>query len=629
MRAPEAWLGISLCLALGCRSGGPPPSLLTLTGVSPQQLDLGDQLEIAGSGFPEGKPARILFEGTLYRPGMAPVRSARIATATVTQSPRALTVLLDQQLQESFCGKGTAATHTTFRGSVRVEFEPRDPGAPLVTGGLPEVELDLESPLPSPALQRHREAQTAAALSFLGVELANVARGECCVVRAANGRFAASGIQSGDLLRQYNGLNIRSPEDLTPSGRDRTARLVVHRPGLDVPLVREIDVQGFQSAAPSVLAPAIAIVTAVLACLSFLTAPVRRAASWFERTLQGRLPSLGGSTVRLGRPQDYLARALAYLSDETMPHDAALRVLSLLGFGVITALNVLLGLHVEIVSRELDLAVGWIAATSLIVLAALWHGWLAQPPSALKGLRQAGRAALLQLPSLALLVAAVLRAHSVGIDDLVRSQTAAPNGWHVFDNPGLMALTGLALLALVPQIEPTHRGPSFALGRGGSCGSQGTSTLQQGLAWLGSTAHLWYQAVILAILAFGGWNVPGWEDGEPADHLSLQILGVLLLQAKAWALVGVVLVMRWLVGGLALSQATHVSLRIGIPCALVGVLVSEFWNRGVEGWALDWIDDVTEWTLLGWFTCAIAWVMARVIAHMRAPRVELGPSPWI
>src|SRR6185312_57314 len=50
---------------------GPP--LVTVSGLSPTDVEPGDRIAIAGDGFPPGKEARVRFRGTLHRPGERPI----------------------------------------------------------------------------------------------------------------------------------------------------------------------------------------------------------------------------------------------------------------------------------------------------------------------------------------------------------------------------------------------------------------------------------------------------------------------------------------------------------------------------------------------------------------------------
>src|SRR5262245_15258465 len=62
-----AWLG------LACEHPTAPP-LIAADELAPREAEVGDRLEVKGSGFPKGRTARMTFRGTLHRPGEPPTR---------------------------------------------------------------------------------------------------------------------------------------------------------------------------------------------------------------------------------------------------------------------------------------------------------------------------------------------------------------------------------------------------------------------------------------------------------------------------------------------------------------------------------------------------------------------------
>ena len=61
----------------GCVSTEAPPQLLNVLDFAPREAEVGDRLEVIGSGFPEGKTAHVVFKGTLYRPGHKAIEGRR------------------------------------------------------------------------------------------------------------------------------------------------------------------------------------------------------------------------------------------------------------------------------------------------------------------------------------------------------------------------------------------------------------------------------------------------------------------------------------------------------------------------------------------------------------------------
>src|SRR5688572_26532360 len=157
-----ARLGLPFCLALlgallavltGCEREA-PLSLVTVTEVAPRDVERGERIEVTGAGFPRGRRARLLLQGTLHRAGAEPRRGFEAQAEGIVVSERSLEVVYDDRLQALLCGPEGQAAHTTFRGEVTVAFAAAIPGAPPASASLPGVVLDLRPPPPAPALSK-------------------------------------------------------------------------------------------------------------------------------------------------------------------------------------------------------------------------------------------------------------------------------------------------------------------------------------------------------------------------------------------------------------------------------------------------------------------------------------------
>src|SRR3712207_2837287 len=114
----RGWLPLLLLWVLlltACRSGEVPANLLTVVELGPSAVELGDRVELEGSGFPEGKPATLTFLGSLHRPGQEPIENVEITTRASSSSQRSMTLLLDEESYAEFTGRGAHAAHTTFQ----------------------------------------------------------------------------------------------------------------------------------------------------------------------------------------------------------------------------------------------------------------------------------------------------------------------------------------------------------------------------------------------------------------------------------------------------------------------------------------------------------------------------------
>jgi NADH:ubiquinone oxidoreductase subunit H len=608
------------CLVLSCETHVRGTHLLTLTGISPKDLELSDELEVQGNGFPEGKPARIAFQGDLYRPGIRVERDVEIVARTTTSSPRSLSLVMNEALREAFTGKGDLARHTTFRGDIEVSFAPSKSGSAPVTGTLNDVVFDVNAPLVTEALQRQRDDESAQALAFLGITLQRPETGECCVIGNVEGRARASGLKSGDLLVDLDGVTVQQPFDLVPSGRSRVARLTFRESGNGPLITRELDVQGYKTAAPSELAPAIGIVGLFGCALLLARTRLGSLARWFAHWLAVRLRQAQAVTLpalrsRAHRSQHLNQRLLG------LPSEPGWGLLSVMILIALTVLGTLLALRVDVVSSELDLALWTIAQVVSVVWAAMLSRIAVAANSPWAALRACVFAVMHQIPMLALTATVITTARSLRVADIVAAQADAPLACNFWKSPPMMLLTLLALAALVPEVasDRDRDRKTFA----------GWQRFVDGLArLLAGTAHLWSAALFIALLAFGGYRVPfAHSVAEPS--IGWQLLGVAIWLAKALALVVIVTGWRAIAGTLSMQQAFPTLLRYGLGLAAVGVATARLWSYVMVRYALGWLEEVTGWTLAATTLVVMAWIGWEALRTARSARHELLPNPWI
>ncbi|HEX7451584.1 MAG TPA: hypothetical protein VF294_04840, partial [Polyangiaceae bacterium] len=128
-----AVLGLGLCAS--CEPRDASPNLLDVSDLNPHSLEVGDRLTLNGSGFPEGRAAKLSFHGDVFRAGQSPLRDVTIVAAAAASEPHSISVILTAELARDFCGAGDAV-HATFRGATTASFAARESGAPPVRGTL-------------------------------------------------------------------------------------------------------------------------------------------------------------------------------------------------------------------------------------------------------------------------------------------------------------------------------------------------------------------------------------------------------------------------------------------------------------------------------------------------------------
>lgn len=631
MRAKALLLGLlwmTVVSLLGCQSvSSNAPNLLTLTGMSPRELDLFDELQIAGSGFPEGKSARVAFRGDLYRAGSKVEQNVEIVARTTSTSPRSLSLVMTEALRKAFTGAEDDAKHTTFRGDVEVSFTPKKAGSAPVLGILPDVMLDVEAPLVSPTLQQQRDKTADEALAFLGIELRSLEAGSCCVVARAEGRAAAAGLSPGDSLIDLDGVTVKSRWDLTPSSRRRTARLSFRHGGTGPVVARELDVQGYRSAAPSELGPAVGIIGFALMLLLLQVTRLGRPLEWLVRWLSQRWrereqkpPARSFSLVK---PQ-FLFRA-EWLG---LPEDPGYHLLSVVLLVALCALGTAVSLRVEIVSQELDLLL-WSLSQTLSIVWATLLSTAAEPSRRFRSGLRAGSSALLhQLPILALIVIGVIEARSVRLLDLVDAQETFLIGWNAFRSPAHLLLTVLALLALVPQVRAVSS--LVMTSEPSQPNRRRLASLSSGLGnVLGGTLHLWASAMLLALIAFGGYRVPTVSVTLHGASLALQFLGVFLLFVKTLVIVLAVTGLRYVAGDVRIKDTFEPWIRYALGLVLMALGFALVWSFVGRRFSLGWLEEATAWLLLLSTVTSLGIVLYRATNQARLTRNETQPNPWI
>src|SRR4029079_8688513 len=93
-------------LVFGCERD-PLVPLVQLEAVAPRQIQLAYKLEIDGAAFPQGRTARIVFEGAFSRPGEVTDPESEVDAHGEVVAPDRIEVAVDDALLTAFCGAGS------------------------------------------------------------------------------------------------------------------------------------------------------------------------------------------------------------------------------------------------------------------------------------------------------------------------------------------------------------------------------------------------------------------------------------------------------------------------------------------------------------------------------------------
>ena len=283
IRAFLAFLLLSLA-GSGCQRES-TPELIQVLDFAPREAEVGDKLEIAGNGFPQGKTAHLAFRGALHRPGEPAVGGAEIEAVGVVTSAQSIELTYTEAMEALFCGSGDRASHTTFEGDVEVSFPALVHGAPPISSTLHRVSVDFRPPLVKSAAFEARRKEGERALLFMGIHPAVQLPGSGgLLVESVDPKSPAAqaGILPSDVLASFNSVRVSSPADAIPPGHASVVTLGIRRLGAALPGedLRDVRLDGFKPDAPTDLFAAALILFGVALAIALFVSPYAEVLRW-------------------------------------------------------------------------------------------------------------------------------------------------------------------------------------------------------------------------------------------------------------------------------------------------------------------------------------------------------------
>lgn len=635
------WLAIfaAFCalLTLGCATTEAAPELLQVLDVVPREADVGDRIELLGSGFPEGRPAKVVFEGTLFRPGRKPVKGFELAVDATSTSHQRIELTVTEGVRYAFCGQGDRAIHTTFEGNLLVSFPFVAKGALPITGSLRNVRLDFQPPAQRRAISESREIEGERALAAMGLTVAEdaPASGGLLVTEVRKGGPAdRANLAPGDLIKSFDGVRVYERKDLVPSGLSRTAsvgfvRGVTTTAGARAQgreIVRSVSVEEFKPSAPMDLLLSGLLLLLVAASVFLFLPPFGSALRWLEHQLAFRMRARPQKPHRSRSLLGLLRSFRALLGEDVLSTDAETRLARLapalvfLGLG---ALFLVMPFGQHIVSADLDIFVLFVlAATLLVTMGLLTEGLTEDRRLSIRGsVRTSGQLVSIEIPGAIAIVCVALMTGSLRAKDIVLAQGGLPWEWFVFRSPIAFALFVLWLSTCLFESQPR---PAPFLERDHAPEVTRPSELRQLFYFFAEWGNAYVMCGLASVLFLGGWQLPTVPPLVQESSFWLQSLGAAWFLLKSWVLVFAVVFARRALPRVRMGQMLRICWKWLVPLTSAAFVMTALWTLWSPPEALEILISLGTFAL--WLLGA-GYLALRLRRGLRAPggQAQLNP----
>ncbi len=565
------------------------PELLTLTELTPSEVDVGDRVDVLGLELPSGDvhEARVTFRGTLARPGRAPLVNQTIEVDGAQVSPDRVSFVLNEGLAERFTGSGEDAIHTTFRGSIEVSLPGAASATPVIGTLKGQTTVDFVPRAPRRAIEEDRERETHASLDFLGLELSEPTPGQGLAVTSVRAGSPAerAGVLAQDRVVGFEGVHARVASDIIPSGAERAPVIELVRG--DERLEKAVDIEGYRSDATRDLLEAVLVLGSLALVIVLLGTRPARALSWLERRLErGVLRHRRESGGLFARFSAFLRSIVRGDSPGQRPSTLSTMAPLIVFIGVSATFAMIP--FCELRRRaELDVGILYLLSlTSLFTMALITGGWDAERKwTPIGGLRAALRVLVCELPAAAAIAAVVLVTGSLRLRDITLAQVGSGGGplesgswpwtWLAVRSPqlfllfimffGTVLVEGRGPSASKPKDREQARGAEIVELDGAL--AQLTS-FRRAAFFFAEWSSVFLMCGIGSALFLGGWYVPGVSAQQHEASVMLQVCGALLFLLKSWGLVGIVIAVRAALPKIRVEVVVGIGLRYVGPIAL-------------------------------------------------------------
>jgi NADH-quinone oxidoreductase subunit H len=245
-------------------------------------------------------------------------------------------------------------------------------------------------------------------------------------------------------------------------------------------------------------------------------------------------------------------------------------------------------------------------------------GWASNNKYALFGaMRSAAQIVSYEIPAVMTLLTIVMIVGSLSLNDIVLAQAGGLTRWFLFRYFPIMPVA--FLIFFTAGLAECNRTP-FDIPEAESELVAGFHTEYSGfffaMFFMAEYTEMFIVSAVASVLFLGGW----WAPLPVLQHIGPVGLGPAWLIAKAWALVFVMMWLRWTLPRLRVDQLMHVAWKVLLPISMtlvvaVGTLLmlpgtrnGFIWDHYV-GWPLT---VIVVGVLLYWLVAARRWSSRRV-----------------